>query len=145
MDDAHWKEYAAAHGGKYMVKKITNNKSMRKIRDEEKRIIEFLLTMIGAKLENYPVSETVYEYEGGVMGSISMQNTDGSTYLKDLIQAHYIDVDLVPVVITLTADKDEKLLDLDFWKEDFSKLIQYPTPDKLKVNIIGNGKFEARV
>lgn len=118
---------------------------MRKIRDEEKRIIEFLLAMIGAKLENYPVSETVYEYEGGVMGSISMQNTDGSTYLKDLIQAHYIDVDLVPVVITLTADKDEKLLDLDFWKEDFSKLIQYPTPDKLKVNIIGNGKLEARV
>jgi hypothetical protein len=118
---------------------------MRKIRDEEKRIIEFLLMMLGAKSEDYPISETVYEYEGGVMGSISMQNTDGSTYLKDLIQVHYTDTDLIPVVITLTADHEGKLLDLDFWKEDFSKLIQYPTPDKLKVNIIGNGKFEARV
>ena len=124
---------------------VYNNKSMRKIRDEEKKIIEFLLRMVGAKPESYPISETVYEYEDGVMGSISMQNTDGSTYLKDLIQAHYIDIDLIPVVITLTADKDGKLLDLDFWKEDFSKLIQYPTPDRLKVNIIGNGKFEARV
>ena len=118
---------------------------MRTIREEEKRIIEFLLKMIGTNSEEYPISETVYEYEGGIMGSISMQNTDGSSYLRDLIQVHYLDVDQIPVVITLTVDKGGKLLDLDFWKEDFSKLIQYPTPDKLKVNIIGNGKFEARV
>jgi hypothetical protein len=118
---------------------------MRLIREEEKRIIEFLLMMIGVNREDYPISETVYEYEGGVMGSISMQNTDGSSYLRDLIQVHYIDADQIPVVITLTLDHEGKLLDLDFWKEDFSKLIQYPTPDKLKVNIIGNSAFEARV
>lgn len=118
---------------------------MRTIREEEKRLIEFLLTMIGAKLADYPISENVYEYEGGIMGSISMQNTDGSSYLKDLIQVYYIDVDQIPVVITLTVDHHGKLLDLDFWKEDFSKLIQYPTPDKLRINIIGNGNFEARV
>lgn len=118
---------------------------MRIIREEEKRLIEFLLTMIGAQTEKYPISETVFEYEGGVMGSISMQDTDGSTYFRDLIQVNYTDTDQIPVVITLTIDKEEKLLDLDFWKEDFSKLLQYPTPDKLKLSIIGNGKFEARV
>lgn len=118
---------------------------MRKIRNEEHRLIAFLLTIAGSKTNNCIIPETVYEYENGKMGSISMQNSDGSNYQKDIIQAHYVDVDQIPVVITLTQDNEEKLLDLDFWKEDFSKLIQYPTPDKLKINIIGNGIFEARV
>lgn len=118
---------------------------MRTIRHEEQVLIQFLLRILGLKYEDYPISETVYEYEGGVMGSISMQNTDGSTYLRDLIQVQYVDSDQIPVVITLTIDKNGKLLDLDFWKEDFSKLLCYPTPDKLRVNVIGNGGFEARV
>lgn len=118
---------------------------MRTIRQEEKTIIEFLLRILGLKFEDFPISNTVYEYEGGVMGSISMQDTDGSTYLRDLIQVQYVDSDQIPVVITLTIDKQEKLLDLDFWKEDFSKLLSYPSPDKLRVNVIGNGALEARV
>ncbi len=118
---------------------------MRTIREEEKKIIEFLIRIKGFDLEDYPISENVHEYEGGIMGSISMQESDGSNYSHDLIQANYIDTDNIPVVITLTIDKEGKLLDLDFWKEDFSKLLQYPTPGKLRLNLIGNGMFEARV
>jgi hypothetical protein len=118
---------------------------MRTIREEEKKIIEFLIRIKGFDLEDYPISENVHEYEGGVMGSISMQESDGSNYSHDLIQANYLDTDSIPVVITLTIDKEGKLLDLDFWKEDFSKLLQYPTPGRLRLNLIGNGKFEARV
>ncbi len=118
---------------------------MRTIREEEKKIIEFLLTIKGFNHAEFPISESVHEYEGGVMGSISMQDSDGSNYSHDLIQAKYIDTDNTPVVITLTLDKEGKLLDLDFWKEDFSKLLLYPTPSQLTINIIGNGSFEARV
>ena len=118
---------------------------MRPIREEEKKIIEFLIRIKGFSIEDYPISENVHEYEGGIMGSISMQESDGSNYSHDLIQANYVDVDNTRVVITLTIDKEGKLLDLDFWKEDFSKLILYPTPNKLTVNLIGNGMLEARV
>lgn len=64
------------------------------------------------------------------MGSISLGgNVDA--YDGDLIQAEYIDSDSTPVVITLTKDSNGQLLDLDFWKTDFSRLIDYPTPDQL--------------
>lgn len=64
------------------------------------------------------------------MGSISLGgNVNG--YAGDLIQAEYVDIDDTPVVITLTQDTDGQLLDLDFWKVDFTKLLEYPTPDRL--------------
>ena len=43
----------------------------------------------------------------------------------------YVDSDETPVVITLTKDDKGHLLDLDFWKVDFTKLLEYPTPDKI--------------
>ena len=64
------------------------------------------------------------------MGSISLGgNVDA--YAGDLVQAEYVDEDGTTVVITLTKDENGQLLDLDFWKTDFSKLLVYPTPDKL--------------
>ena len=106
-------------------------KDRRKIRENERELIIFLLKKLDLKLENYPINEDVEEYEGGKMGSISMGNPDISPYKGDLIQAKYVDSDGVEVVITLTQDSNNQLLDLDFWKVDFSKLITYPTTDKL--------------
>jgi hypothetical protein len=103
----------------------------RKIRENEQNLILFLLKKLGLKLENYPINEEVEEYEDGKMGSISMGNPELSPYDGDLIQANYIDSDGINVVITLTKDTNNQLLDLDFWKVDFSKLITYPTPEKL--------------
>jgi hypothetical protein len=65
------------------------------------------------------------------MGSINLNNSDTDLYDCDLIQAEYTDADKIPVVISLTKDKNNKLLDLDFWKSDFSKLIKYPKPEEL--------------
>ena len=102
----------------------------RIIRQNEKDLIEFLLTQLNLNPEYFPVDELVDEYEDGKMGSISLGgNVDA--YAGDLIKVEYIDSDEIPVVITLTHDDKNQLLDLDFWKIDFSKLIEYPTPDKI--------------
>lgn len=105
-------------------------KEKRPIRQNERDLIEFLLKELNLDPKDYPVDEYVDEYEGGKMGSISLGG-DVDGYLEDLIQVEYIDSDEIPVVITLTKDNKNHLLDLDFWKIDFSKLIDYPTPDRI--------------
>ena len=97
----------------------------RKIRQNEKDLILFLLKKLNLNVIDYPINEDVFEYEGGKMGSISLNNNPDA-YAGDLIQVEYIDTDNTPVMITLTHDTEGKLLDLDFWKTDFSKLIKYP-------------------
>ena len=97
----------------------------RKIRQNEKAIIIFLLEKLNLNVIDYPINEDVFEYEGGKMGSISLNNNPDS-YAGDLIQVEYIDTDKTPVMITLTHDDEGQLLDLDFWKIDFSQLLKYP-------------------
>lgn len=103
----------------------------RPIRIKERTLVLFLLSQCPIEVRNYPIAEEVFEYEGGIMGSINFAGSDPDAYDGDMIQAEYRDVDGVEVVITLTKDKNERLLDLDFWKMDFSKLIRYPTPELL--------------
>ncbi len=103
----------------------------RKIRENEKALVLFLLSKLDLKVEDYPINEEVLEYEGGKMGSISFTTTGADDYAGDMIQVQYIDSDSIPVVITLTKDSENRLLDLDFWKTDFSKLLTYPRPDQL--------------
>lgn len=107
------------------------NTSMRNIREEEKVLVDFLLKKGNLNPKDYPYKDEVDPYEGDVMGSISLGG-NVNIYDRDLIQAQYIDTDGTPVVITLTVDQQGKLLDLDFWKEDFSKLIAYPKPEQLR-------------
>ena len=102
----------------------------RAIRQKERDLITFLLKQLNLNPDNYPVDEYVDEYEDGKMGSISLGG-DVSAYDGDLIQVEYIDSDETPVVITLTKDNKNHLLDLDFWNVDFTKLLYYPTPDKI--------------
>ena len=102
----------------------------RPIREHEVTLINFLLTNLGLDPQSYPLASLVDEYEGGKMGSISLGG-DVDAYAGDLIQVEYVDSDETPVVITLTHDDQNQLLDLDFWKVDFSKLIDYPTPEKI--------------
>jgi len=103
----------------------------RKIRENERILIKFLLEKLGLNTEQYPINEEIEEYEGGNMGSICMGNPDFSAYKDDLIQAKYEDSDGTQVLITLTQCAKNQLLDLDFWKVDFSKLITYPKPEDL--------------
>jgi hypothetical protein len=103
----------------------------REIREEERKIIQFLLEKTGATEAEYSISAVVEEYEGSHMGSINLNNPNTDLYDSDLIQAEYTDADKIPVVLSLTKDKNGQLLDLDFWKSDFSALVQYPKPEDL--------------
>ena len=106
----------------------------RKIRQNEKDLILFLLEKLNLNVADYSINEDVFEYEGGKMGSISLGiDNNPDDYDGDLIQVVYIDTDGISVVITLTKNNKNQLLDLDFWKEDFSKLITYPKPDRVVV------------
>ncbi|MDQ1088442.1 MULTISPECIES: DUF6984 family protein [unclassified Siphonobacter] len=105
---------------------------LRPIRENERTLIHYLLEQLNLKREDYPFNELVDEYEGGKMGSISLGG-DPNAYDGDLIQVDYTDSDETPVVITLTKDTQGRLLDLDFWKVDFSKLLEYPTPEKVSI------------
>ena len=104
----------------------------RPIRQNELDLLAFLLQQINLKLEDYTIAELVEEYEGGKMGSISLGGNP-EAYASDLIRVEYTDADGIHVVITLTKDANNQLLDLDFWKVDFSKLLEYPIPDKIRI------------
>lgn len=102
----------------------------RGIRQNEIDLIHFLLTRLDLDPAYYPIDQLVDEYEDGKMGSISLGGNPDA-YAGDLIRVEYIDTDQTPVVITLTQDTKGRLLDLDFWKVDFSKLLEYPTTDQI--------------
>ena len=105
----------------------------RQIRPNEKELVLFLLAKLNLNPNDFPISESVFEYEGGKMGSISFGSGSADDYEGDLIQVQYFDTDDTPVVITLTKDKNNQLLDLDFWKTDFSKLLQYPKVEEIVI------------
>ncbi|MDZ4756531.1 MAG: hypothetical protein SGJ10_00145 [Bacteroidota bacterium] len=113
-------------------------KEKRNIRDEEKNLIVYLLYTLELSITDYPINEYVEEYGEPGMGSIGMAANEASEYDGDLAQAEYIDSDNTPVIITLTKDKNNRLLDLDFWKLDFSKLITYPKPENIILKNISN-------
>ncbi len=103
----------------------------RPIRENELTLIRFLLKHIKTDEEKFPISETAFEYEGGKMGSINLVNKNQGEYKGDIAIAQYIDSDGIIVMITLTIDQNNNLLDLDFWKTNFEKLETYPTPNDL--------------
>jgi hypothetical protein len=103
----------------------------RPIRKEERILVEFLLSKIDQTGHTYIIPEEVEEYGAPGMGSINLNNPNTDQYDSDLIQAEYTDADKIPVVISLTKDQNNQLLDLDFWKSDFSKLVAYPDPKDL--------------
>jgi len=107
---------------------------MRLIKEEEKNLIIYLLEKLN--MVDYPISEYVEEYGDVPMGSIGLGDAESSEYAGDLIQVEFIDSDNTAVVITLTKDTNNQLLDLDFWKVDFSELITYPKPDQIIIKNI---------
>lgn len=104
----------------------------RSIRENELALIHFLLREAHLNPHHYTIAKEVDEYEGGVMGSIGI-GQPGAVYQGDIIQVEYVDTDGTEVIITLTQDTEGRLLDLDFWKVDFSKLMEYPTPEKVRI------------
>lgn len=100
----------------------------REIRQEEINLLHHMLKLANLNVNDFKYGKRVFEYEGGKMGSINFDNDNTENYLGDLMAVEFTDEDGIRVVVTLTIDKEKKLLDMDFWKEDFSALKRYPKP-----------------
>jgi len=108
---------------------------MRQLTREEFDVLETLLRMVPASTKP-PVDDELFAVDlaDGGMGSIRL--TDKSDRPRkmgsELVTAHFIDQDQVPVIISINLDQDGKLFEMDFWKVDFSSLKRYLSPGMLR-------------
>jgi len=106
---------------------------MRPINNSEKQLLTHLLSHVPTK---FKIPDEVVVLDDGNMGSIQFvdpENRSGRMYSSDLIEASYIDKDGIDVLITLILDNYNNLYELEFWKADFSELIDYPTPNQVQI------------
>lgn len=102
----------------------------RKITEDELRLVRFLME---SSRKKYEVPEMVTEYGNPYLGSINFTDYDSSVYVGDLARATFNDQDDIPVMVSLTLNSDNQLLDLDFWKEDFSRVSVIPPDEKITI------------
>lgn len=102
---------------------------LRTIRPEEKTLILALLKHAGYNESDFPISNQVSEYGDPYMGGINLNNDRLDLFDSDITQGEYTDTDGENVVMSLTKDTEGNLLDLDFWKSNFTPLAKYPTPE----------------
>ncbi len=106
----------------------------RAIKKQEKILIQHLLELICGH-KHFKLPQTVSDLDDGGMQSIRLVSNPQAMYLHDLIQVKYLDDDNVLVLITLTESNTNELFELEFWKVYSNKLINYPTPEKIKYSV----------
>ena len=84
-----------------------------------------------AALENLLATSRVTDMQDGGMGGIRFVRREPQSFGKGLAEAQYLDSDGVLVSITVNSDSNGQLLELDFWKVDFSSLRRYPKPSNV--------------
>lgn len=111
---------------------IPKSKLLRKLREEEKRLITDMLSEKIIDLTNAEIdSALVIDLNDGNMGSIRFIYDTDSTYQAQIASAEYADSDGAIVSIAINTNTQGNLYEIDFWKTDFSALLKYPTPEKL--------------
>ena len=100
----------------------------RNIKAEEKILITSILELAGSTDRIASIPEVVYDSNDGGMGTIKFTNDNERVYAEDILEVNYIDSDKTPVKIALTIDNKGDLFELDFWKVNFEKLIEFPQP-----------------
>lgn len=113
------------------------NFEARKLTSKEKAIVNALIIAGDPKwshLTKHLSSVKVIEMEDGGMGSLLFFNgKNEDRKLGHVVnQAEFIDSDDIIVSIALNLDEDGQLFELDFWKVNFEKLINMPSPSQLK-------------
>ena len=110
---------------------------MRKLRNEEKLIVESLLKANSTSHKEELESLAVHDLHDGDMGSIRFVGPKESLkerkFGKILSKATYNDSDGILVSISLNLDQQGYLFELDFWKVDFAPLLKYPTPADINI------------
>lgn len=106
--------------------------TLRPILEQEKLLITHLLKLAKAEHLLETIPEKVSPYNLQHPESINLSGTDAEDYASDIITVEYFDTDKIRVIISLTQNHENQLLDMDFWKEDFVNLLEYPTTDKVQ-------------
>jgi len=112
---------------------FTSPESGRPLRPEEAALIRALLAGVypAETLESLLKDSRVAEMQDGGMGGIRFFGPGSKMFGRTLVEAKYLASDGVLIVIAVNADKQGQLLELDFWKVDFSPLKRYPHPSDL--------------
>ena len=106
----------------------------RSLRAEEKLLLAALLGSSSDAVEERRGATLVEDMSDGGMGSIRFVQPGPSRSLgKAVAEAEYVDADGVTVSIVVNVDDGGDLYEVDFWKVDFSPLLQYPTPERLRM------------
>ena len=110
----------------------------RPLREKEVALIKKLLSATAFAAKGAQLSGIlVQDMSDGGMGSIrfcqAASISDKRRLGSQIAEGAFRDVDGVPVSVTLNLDHQGELFELDLFKGDFSKLINYPDPDDFEI------------
>ena len=100
---------------------------MRNLKEREIILLKFLLKD-SSKRYNFDELKVIEMSNG--MGSIKFcsENNNERKHAVIIAEETFTDDDGIPVLVTLFSNDKGFLYELDFFKADFSNLIQYPQP-----------------
>lgn len=75
----------------------------------------------------------VEEMADGGMRSLQFGARQSRRMGGEVATATYVDIDGVPVEISVNVDESGDLIELDMWKANFSPLLHFPEPGQVKV------------
>jgi hypothetical protein len=108
----------------------------REMLDHEITLIRALLgfSKMGTA-RGFPEEYTVSDYENHLCGSVQLIRNGRSLsdrhYGKQIAMAYFTDSDGVLVHVGLITDQDGDLYDLDIWKVDDQKVLEWPLPEQI--------------
>ena len=112
--------------------KARNLEQSRALRSDERSVLVALIASSDTTLGEQLSDAVVRDAEDGTLGIRFVRPVDGHMrFFKTVASAEFIDEDGVPVSAALHVDKDGRLMELDFWKADFSRVMRYPTAGQL--------------
>jgi hypothetical protein len=108
---------------------------LRPLRIEEESLIRALLGHAsgGEQLLHQLVGAQVRDMDDGGMSSLEFAGDERRSLGSCLVEAEYVDCDGVLVSITLNADQNHRLYELDMWKVDFGSLREYPAFERITI------------
>jgi hypothetical protein len=109
---------------------------IRTLRSDERDLLQALLSEVytSQEIDRRLSGALVQQMPDGGMGGIRFveSNSTNRRFGREAAAADYVDKDGTLVDISVNLDQAGHLLEVDFWKVDFSPLLRYPKPQDLR-------------
>ena len=117
----------------------------RALRADERSLLAALIASSDIGLLEQLVDAVVEESEDDTLGIRFVRPVDRhSRFSRTIVTSEFADEDGTPVSAALHVDKGGRLMELDFWKADFSALLRYPSPGQLVMKRVTRARDESR-